>query len=118
MAARKHIVEPLTVDHQIDGWAAQLHAGCRGDGVEDGRVGRVIVDAEGSDVLAAVIASHGEPAFEQHHQIAAARLDDIAGGARCHAGTLDQAGDGVVGQVREQPRALEFGRDGFHGALG
>ena len=68
VAAREHIVEPLTIDHQINGWAAQLHAGCRGDGVEDGRVGSVIIDAEGSDVLAAVIASHGQPAFEKHHQ--------------------------------------------------
>ena len=108
VAAGKHVVEPLTVDHQVNGRAAQLHAGRCGNGVEDGRIGCVVIHAEGSDVLAAVVTAHGKPAFEQHDQVATARFDDIAGGTRRHAGTFDQAGDGIVGEVREQARALEL----------
>ena len=118
VAARKQIVELLTIDHQIDGWAAQLYAGCCGDGVEDGRIGSIIIDAEGSDVLAAVIASHCKPAFEKHHQVAAASFDDIAGSAVATPGRSIRRGDGIIGQVREQARALEFRRDGFHGRIG
>ena len=116
MSVRKHIVQPPAVDHQIHGRPAKLHRGAGRNRVEDCRIGRILVDAEGGDVLAAVVASHGEPALEQHDEVAPASADLVARRAAFDPRMLDQLRDGVIRHMREKTRALELGGDGFHGA--
>ena len=116
LLAGQHAVEPLAVDEHVDGRPGEDETRARRDGVEDHRIVRGLVDAELGDMLAGLVAArHAEAAFEQDDQIAGLGDDHIAGGTRFHARNGDQVGDGLVGQLGKEPRALELGDDGFHG---
>ncbi len=85
------------------------------DRVEDGRIAGALVQAEGGQMLASLMARHHQSTLKQHDQIAFRGGYCLARASRRDARPLYEVDEAALGDAGEQPRTPELIRHGFHG---